>query len=211
MTSTPLIAYRPARYYLEEERKASAAAGKYTRTYMTMHPTQARSCVPPPRRHPTLPLRHENVWCLLSSVSCLLCLCQYREALPRPTTAACTTPFFKFSPSAKKAGEAELRYTGRHLKCNASVVTELVQNLRVTPSRLACIALTSTYASHARPAPADPQQRRPQDGVAAVLSMHGRATAVPPAHVYRTYFTEAQGSSLSSQHLTYAPGTRTRT
>ena len=43
------------------------------------------------------------------SVSCLLCLCQYREALPRPTTAACTTPFFKFSPSAKKAGEAELR------------------------------------------------------------------------------------------------------
>ena len=90
-------------------------------------------------------------------------------------------------------------------------MTELV-NLRVTPEHLdsRVYALTSIYASHARPAPADPQQRRPQDGVAAVLSMHGRAAAVPPAHVYRTYFTEAQGSSLSSQHLTYAPGTRTR-
>ena len=67
-----------------------------------MHPTQARSCVPPPA---DTPLRHENVWCLLCLVSALPM--SYREALPRPTTAARATPFFKFSPSAKKAGEAQ--------------------------------------------------------------------------------------------------------
>ena len=67
------------------------------------------------------------------------------------------------------------------------------------------------HASYSRPAPADPQQRRPQEGVAAVLSMH----AVPqPRRKYtglliiRFMTYEAQGSSLSSQHLTYAPGTR---